>query len=121
MKKRFPKFIPYWESYVDYWGEDQGITVQMLPFSEYALDIIKANRDVDIKNIFDFVEFLLCNGDDFVQNAITTSFLEYLLSKDQNEINFSKFSKYLGNQTINYCKAWNKYTGNNTQDLHDKN
>src|SRR6185369_9711627 len=96
LKKRFPKFLPYWESYINYWGEDQGITIQMIPFSEYAVDTIKANNDIEIKEIFDFVEFLLYNGDDSVQNAIATSFLEYLLSKDPNEIKFSTFSKYLG-------------------------
>ncbi len=117
MKEVFQKFSAYWESYVQDFGSDQGLTIQMLPFCEYAIDVIKSDNEVEIKKIFDFIEFLLCNGDESVQNAMTTSFLEYLMSKDPDEIKFSKFAKYLGENTIAYCKAWDKFTGVKTEGL----
>src|ERR1700733_1912519 len=95
IKKKFPNFIPYWESYTTEFGSDLGLTVQLIPFEEYTLDKIKSNDQIEIEKIFEFVEWLLCNGDELVQNAIATGFLEYLLSKDPDEINFSKFFKYL--------------------------
>ncbi len=89
----------------------------MMPFEEYAIDTIKSDDEVEIKKIFDFVEFLLCNGNESVQNAIATSFLEYLMSKDPDELNFSKFAKYLGENAIGYCRAWDKFTGIRTEGL----
>ena len=62
LKQKFPKFVPYWNSFVDYWGIDQGLTIQMLPLCEYTIDTIKSNDELEIKKIFDLVEFLICNG-----------------------------------------------------------
>lgn len=118
MKENFPKFLPYWESYIRDFGSDLGLTVQMIPFGEYTLDVIKSSDEIEIKKIFDFVEFLLCNGDESVGNAMTTSFLEYLMSKDPDEIKFTKFTKYLGENAIGYCRAWDKFTGVRTEGLY---
>ena len=117
IREKFPKFVPYWESFVSCWGGNQGLTVQMLPLCEFVVDVIKTNDQIEIKAIFDFVEFLICNGDESVKDAITTSVLEYLLSKDPDEIKFSKFSKLLGENTIGYCRAWDEFTGVKTNGL----
>lgn len=120
MKENFPKFTAYWETYIRRFGSDQGFTIQMMPFDNYTVDVIKANDEIEIKRIFDFVEFLLCNGNDSVQTAITTSYLEYLMSKDPDEIQFSKFVKYMGKNAIDYCRAWDEFTGVRTEGLWDK-
>lgn len=117
IKEKFPKFLPYWESYIKDFGSDNGLNIQMIPFEEYAIDTIKSNDELEIKRFFDFVEFLLCNGDESVQNAIATSFLEYLLSKDPDEIQFPTFAKYLGKNSIEYCRAWDEFTGIKTKGL----
>jgi hypothetical protein len=117
IKQTFPTFLPYWESYIRDSGPDLGLTIQMLPFGKYTIDIIHSNNAIGIKKIFDFVEYLLHEGDDDVQTAITTSFLEYLMSKDPDEIQFSKFAKYLGENSIGYCRAWDKFTGVKTKGL----
>lgn len=117
MKETFPKFLPYWESYIKKNGSDDGITIQMLPFGKYTIEVIKSNNEIEIKKIFGFVEFLLCNGNDFVQTAITTSYLEYLMSHDPDEIQFASFVKYLGENSKEYCRAWDKFTGVKTKGL----
>ncbi len=117
MKEKFPQYLPYWESYIRDHGSDNGLSIQMMPFEEYTIDTIKSNDDLEVKKIFDFVEFLLCNGNESVQNAIATSFLEYLMSKDPDEIQFTSFTKYLGKNSIGYCRAWDKFTGVKTKGL----
>jgi len=117
MKEKFSEFPIYWEDYIRDFGSDLGLHIQMIPFGEYAVDVIKSNDEVNVKKIFDFVEYLLHEGDDDVQTAITTSFLEYLMSKDPDEIQFSKFAKYLGENSIGYCRAWDKFTGVKTKGL----
>jgi len=119
MKEKFPKLLPYLEAYIRYFGSDLGIYTQMIPVGNYAIDVIKSEDEVEIKRIFDFAEFLLCNGDESVQNAIATSFLEYLMSKEPDEIQFTKFAKFLGEQAIGYCRAWDKFNGTRTEGLWD--
>lgn len=117
MKNNFEKFSKYWDAYILEFGSDQGLSIQMLPFCEFAIDVIKSHNEIEIEKIFNFIEFLLCNGDESVQNAIATSFLEYLMSKDPDEIKFNKFAKYLKKHTIDYCRAWDKFTGIKTEGL----
>lgn len=119
LKEKFPRFIPYWNSYIDYWGLDEGITMKVLPLGKYAVDMIKSKDEAEMKKFFDYVEFLICSGDDLVQTAMTTSFLEYLMSKDPNEIQFTTFAKYLGKNSIEYCRAWDKFTGVRTKGLYN--
>jgi len=119
IKEKFPKLLPYWEAYIRDFGSDLGINIQMLPVGEYAIDVIKSGDEIEIKKIFDVVEFLLCNGDESVQNAIATSFLEYLMSKEPDEIQFTKFAKFLGEQAIGYCRAWDKFNGTRAEGLWD--
>lgn len=117
IKEKFPRFLPYWESYIKEHGEDNGLHIQMLPFEKYAIDTIKSNDEFEIRKVFNLVEFLICNGNESVQSAMTTSFLEYLMSKDPDEIQFASFVKYLGKNSIEYCRAWDKFTGVKTKGL----
>jgi hypothetical protein len=120
LKEKFPNFIPYLEADIAYWGIEEGMTAQMMPFIQYAVDVIKSNNDIEIKKILDFAEFLLCNGDDTVQNGIATSFLEGLLNRDPEEIRFRNFCQYLGENSIDYCRAWDKFCGVRTEGLWDE-
>ena len=117
MKETFPKFIPYWEEYKGESGTDEGFFSQLEPFEEYSLEEIKSGKKAEIKRIFDFVEFLLREGNESVQTAICTGYLEYLMSKDPDEIQFSTFVKYMGEEAIAYCKGWDEFTGVRTKGL----
>jgi hypothetical protein len=118
LKEKFPKFVPYWESYKDF-AWDLGLTIRLIPFGDYVIDVIKSDNQEEIKRIFDFVEFLLINGDESVQTCITTGFLEHLLSEDPEQIQFKTFAKFLGPNSISYCKAWDEFCGMRTEGLWD--
>lgn len=118
LKEKFPGFIPYWETESINWDE-QGIISQMEPFARYTIDIIKTNNLTEIKKIFTAVEFLICNGTQTVQDGMATVYLEYLMSKDSDEIQFTTFAKYLGENSIGYCRAWDKFCGVKTKGLYD--
>jgi hypothetical protein len=117
LKERFPNFIPYWESYTTYWEIYEGSIAQMTPFAQYAIEMIKTKNTPEIKRIFEFIEFLLCEGDESVQAGAATIFLEYLLSKDPTEIKFSTFCQYLGKNSLGYCRDWDEYCGVRTDGL----
>jgi len=118
MKENFPEFLPYWDSNSE--NHDLGLIIQMMPFGQYAIDVIKAKNELNIKKIFDFVEFLLLNGDESVQTAITTGFLEHLLHRDPEQIKFSTFIQHLGKNAFQYCRAYDKFTGVRTEGLWEK-
>ncbi len=79
--------------------------------------MIKANDELTIKKIFDFVEFLLINGDESVQTAIATGFLEYLMNITPEQIKSSAFVQHLGKNALEYCRAYDKFTGVKTEGL----
>jgi len=59
----------------------------------------------------------MCNGNEYVKTVIATEFLEALLNKDPDEIQFINFSQYLGKETIGYLRAWNEFNGTETEGL----
>ncbi len=119
LKEKFPKFVPYWEDFINYWKCYEDIISQMIPFVDYVAEVIKSMDALKLKEIFDYVEFLMCNGNEQVQIAITTGFLEGLLNKDPDEIQFINFHQYLGHKSIEYCRAYDRFTGAKTKGLHD--
>jgi len=119
IKEKFPAFIPHWRAYLRRFGLDQGIMIQMSPLIDYVVEVVKQQDENEIKSIFDYIEFLMCDGDEYVQTAIATGFLEGLLNKDPDEIQFIKFRQYLGKETLAHCRAWDIFTGVMTKGLHD--
>jgi hypothetical protein len=117
MKETFPNFSSYWDAYIVDYGSDEGLTIQMLPFGKYAVDAIKAKDEIAMKKIFEFVEFLFLNGDQDVQGAVATGFLDHLLHKDPEQIKFSTFVQHLGKNAIEYCRYYDELTGVKTEGL----
>lgn len=118
LKEKFPNFIPYWEDEISLWG-DEGILALFAPFARYTIEVIETNNHTQLKNIFDCIEFLLCEGDESVKNGVATVFLEDLMNQDPNEINFSSICPYLGKDSLEYCRAWDKFCGVKTKGLWD--
>ena len=117
IKEKFPKFIPYWEIYVSQRGDDEDIIMQMMPLTDFVVDVIKSRDEKEIERVFIFIEFLMCKGNDYVQTAIATGFLEDLINYDPDEIQFINFSQYLGKKTISHLRAWNAFHGAKTEGI----
>ena len=117
IKEEFPKFIPYWEDYIRKEGQNDSINIKLIPFEKYTIQVIKSNDTVEIKKIFAFIEFLLREGNESVQTAICTGYLENLMSKDPDEIQFSTFANYMGEDAIGYCKGVDASNGTRTKGL----
>ena len=115
LREKFPKSIPYLELHNKSFGSEQGLTIQMIPFADYFADVMQNNEDVLIRDIFAFIEFLICKGTQSVQQAITTGLVEYLLNNDPSNMNFGKWHQYLGKKTIAYCRYWDTITGVRTE------
>ena len=107
---KFPELERFWREHVNYWGKNQGLIINMIPFGDYAITALKTNKKCKIRDIFETAEYLLSFGDESVQNAITTGFLEYLLNMSDTEPKLNNFKKYLGEKSSQYISAWIKFT-----------
>ena len=99
--EKFPAFQSILKSYKSEYDEESlGITLfgGMAKFSDYVSNLMIQNEhnSSEINEIFSYMEFLLVNGDENVQNAVATCFLENILNKTPEQINPKRFVKYLG-------------------------
>jgi hypothetical protein len=98
-----------------------GACSDMFAFTNYVTDLIIENKNHDeLKSIFEYVEFLLNQGDAEVKEAVATCFLENLInSAASNDISSLKFVNLLGKESKEYCKAWDEFSGTKTEGLWD--
>ena len=72
----------------------------------------------ELRSIFEIMENLLVNGDEEVQASVATGFLETLLHmSDEGKSSPSLFVPLLGEESKEYCRAWNKFSGCTTEGL----
>lgn len=119
MQEIFPKFVGHWEVYVSEFGLDKGLEDHMRVFVVYVINEIKSENEMEVERIFEFVETLMVNGHQRVMDVTAIEFLEVLLSKDLQEIQFVKFSRHLGKRSKAYLRAWEAFQGTRTEGLYD--
>jgi hypothetical protein len=122
--ENFPKFAVSWEEYIDLFGRDSGVCGNMAAFSHFIIESIE-NKNIDpseLQQVFIFMEELLVIGEDSVQDAVATCFLENLINATSwNTIPASSFVQFLGKESKAYCKAWDEFTGVKTEGLWSDN
>lgn len=119
-KEKFPGFIPYWNAHVAWWDDDItkiGLHSHMSSVTDYAIDLVNSNDQETTRLFFEFIEYLQDAGDEDVQTAICTSLLENLQNAGPEKVQFPTFVHLLGPQSIEYCKAWDTFTGVRTEGL----
>jgi hypothetical protein len=111
--KQIPAFRECWERHLRYWdGEEAGLCNDMAAFSHYVVDLISGDRLDGLDVIFNLVEQLLLEGDQELQDATATCFLENLLNASSSgKVDANKFADLLGTESRAYCRAWDRYTG----------
>ena len=119
MQERFPKFVAHWEVYVSEFGVNNSLEDHMGVFVKFVVDEIQSENHDEIEIIFEFVEKLMVNGHQRVMDVTAIGFLEVLLSKNPEEIQFVNFSRHLGKRSKAYLKAWDGFQGSRTEGLYD--
>jgi hypothetical protein len=114
-----PEFRADWEKYLRYWGDDKpGLSNDIGEFSSFVIDNFNFLSSDKQESTFLLVETFLREGDDILKDAIATSFLENLINAVSAErIEAGLFVKFLGDESRNFCKAWDEFTGIKTSGL----
>ena len=122
---KFPGFHSTWKKYLEWWGGDfRGFCNDMSCFSRYTIELIKDSKshDKELKEIFTFIEHLLHEGSKEVKDAAATCFLENLINiSSSGRISALKFVHMLGQESKEYCIAWDEFTGVKTEGLYENN
>lgn len=132
ISEKFPEFEPIWKSckleeelsneeicgIIPVWG-DTRLAEGMRKFSFYVIDLLtqKNQNPSLIKEIFNYMEYLLINGDEDVQTVVATCFLESILNVTPTKIDPKRFVDYLGIESRKHCRAWDEFTGVKTEGL----
>jgi hypothetical protein len=115
-----PEFGERWRIHRDYWnGAEAGLCNDVAEFSRFASDLIIEGRIEDLREIFALIEELIVNGDEDVKDAIATCFVENLANWFVNNPSHEQFIKLLGPASRAYWKAWDDFTGVQTDGLHE--
>lgn len=92
--------------------ESPPLTVAMSTLGQVVASGMQIWSTTDLKAVFDLVESLLADGEESVKNAVSTGFLESLLSESSaGRLDFRKIAPFLGHKAIQYCREWDKFTG----------
>ena len=122
----FPGFKPMWDKYIEYYSDDEpyipGPTCALDKFGTYIIQKIqeKPQDQVLLQKAFDLIERFATEGDEMVDLAATTGFLEYLSNVTPEKISGHDFIKYLGPESKAYLKAYDELCGVQMDGLWDE-
>lgn len=132
ISEKFPEFKPILDAYLSnyeilteeifgvtpFWG-DTSVCGVMNEFSYYVKELLmtKQQNIPLIKDVCNYIEYLLRHGDEDVQNAAATCFLENLMNITPEQIDPKHYIPYLGPLSKEYCRAWDEFTGIKTKGL----
>lgn len=109
------KYVADWRGYLAEWGgEGPGPCSDFSEFSGFVHDAIVQGTVIDLPAIFVYIERCLVEGDDAVQAAASTCFLENLQNKETPP---DAWVHLLGPKSVAFCKGWDEFTGDYTPGL----
>ena len=121
--KKFPGFNDTWEQHLKWWGDDiPTLGNNFFTFADYVIDQLKEGNNPDeLRQIFLFVEKMMNEGTEDLQEYVATCFLENLINGAdcQEDFSASTFVPLLGKESKKHCKIWDEFIGSKTEGLWD--
>lgn len=120
--EKFPILKPKLKEILKEWGEDHYPNELIFgDFADFVVELIQEGKisESELKEIFSFMEYALINGEGSIKDIVATCFLEDLLHATPGKISALTFVHLLGEESREYCKAWDEFTGVKTEGLWD--
>ncbi len=115
--KEIPEFSIDWEEYLKVGeysiGNTPGPTCDFGALGHFTVKKLQEENQntILIKRIFDLIEKFIVEGNDLVQTAATTGFLEAIDHSIPDCIQVSDFKSYLGRESLAYLREYDKFMG----------
>jgi hypothetical protein len=124
--KNYPEFENIFNTFIkEFWGNEKvsGCTI-MNQFDDFTMPIITGSNHDAKTELFSLIEKLVVEGDEETSTAACTCYIENLInqaSHDDNVFNlrYEHFVPYLGPESREYVRAWDKFTGVKTPGIDD--
>lgn len=97
-------------------GDERLYYLEASDFNHFIIDLYIDKRTEDFNRIFDVIEELHINGDDYVKELATIGFLESLQHHlDHENIDYKSFETYLKQESLKWWKHLIDFWNGNTE------
>lgn len=108
-----PSFKEKWVEHRHYWEQENLLYVDLSEFARHVLDLHQRHKTLEFSAIFDVVERLHLEGDDFVREATTIGLLESLQNiAGNNQVDIEALTKYLKPESAKWWRELNLFWEN---------
>jgi len=102
-----------WDKYMSenyHEGDEQLLYMDLSNFAKYIIKIYKSGENDCLYDVFNTIEIINNDGDEYVQEAITIGLLEDIQNFALGEkIELNEFEKYLGRESSKWWKQIDKF------------
>jgi hypothetical protein len=107
-----PSFTGKWAEHSAYREDENLLYIDLGEFSRHLVELHKANQVEEFPVVFDAIEKLHYEGDDYVKEAMTIGLLEGIQNNaEHSKINPEEFTQYLRPQSAKWWKQLNGFWG----------
>ncbi len=97
-------FSKRWEEHQAFYEDEQLLYIDLGEFAHHLIELQKASRTEEFPAIFEIIERMHLEGDDYVKEAATIGILEGIQNVARNSgVNPDQFAKYLKPES---AKSW---------------
>jgi hypothetical protein len=116
----YPTFTARWNEESLFWPDEGKAATAcgiLCEFSHLIAEELEAKRVSNIPAVFALIEQLLAEGSEEVMDAAATCFLENVHNRVPEKIAPDLFVPFLGPLSQEYCRAWDRFCGTETEGL----
>jgi hypothetical protein len=105
-----PSFSTRWEEHRAFYADEQLLYIDLGEFAHHLIELQKANRTEEFPAVFEIIERMHVEGDDYVKEAATIGMLEGIQNVAGNSgIDPERFAKYLKPESAKRWRQLNKF------------
>jgi hypothetical protein len=105
-----PSFAEPWKEHRAYYGDDDLLYIALGKFARHIIDLYKKNQTEEFAVVFDTIELLHLEGDQYVREAATIGLLEGIQNNaGHNGVDPEVFDEYLGTETEKWWRQLNDF------------
>jgi hypothetical protein len=105
-----PSFSARWEEHRAFYEDEQLLYIDLGEFAHHLIELQKTNRIEEFEAVFDVIERMHLEGDDYVNEAATIGMLESIQNVAGNSgIDPEQFAKYLKAESARRWRQLNNF------------
>jgi len=105
-----PSFVKRWEEHRAFYEDEQLLYIDLGEFAHHLVELQKVSRTEEFSAIFDIIERMHVEGDDYVKEAATIGMLEGIQNVAGNSgLDPEGFAKYLRPESAKWWRKLNAF------------